>query len=178
LGVQILGHDPADPTAERASDDRRVSARRSPSEATRDEPRSTGPVVPEDAIGSDAKTLEKALNELGYDAHKVTVDSAAPKDSILATVPAPGDPLASDQSILLVASKGKPPKEATSYVVPYEIIGSDADDAEEHLEEQGISVETVDMESERPEETVVATYPDPGANAESGIVVLVVAAES
>ena len=105
LGIQILGHDPADSTADQgadraASDDRRESPRRSPSKATQDKPRSTGPVVPVDAIGGDAKTLEKALEELGYDADKVTIDSAAPKDSILGTVPAPGDPLESGQTIL------------------------------------------------------------------------------
>ena len=178
LGIQVLGHDPADPTADRTSaGDRRESPRRSPSKVTRDKSTSTGPVVPADAIGGDAKTLERDLRELGYDAHKVTIDSAAPKDSILGTVPAPGETLASGQAVLLVASKGKPPKEPSSYVVPAELIGSGADEAEEFLEEQEIEVERFDIESEEPEETVVATYPDAGAIADSGTIVLVVAAE-
>ena len=180
LGIQILGHDPADPTADRATDratsnDRRESPRRSPSKVTRDKPRSTGPVVPADVIGGDAKELEEQLEELGYDTDKVTIDSAAQKDSILATVPAPGDPLASGQSILLVASKGKPPKEPSSYVVPAELIGADVDEAEEYLEDQELKVETVEIHSDGDQDGVIATYPGPGAIADSGTIVLVVA---
>jgi len=178
LGIQILGHDPADPTADRAaSDDRRGSPRRSPSKVTRDEPRSTAPVMPQDVIGGDAKTLEADLEELGYDADTVSIDSAAPKDSILATVPAPGDPLASGQAILLVASKGKPPKEPSSYVVPAELIGADVDEAEEYLEDQELKVETVEIDSDGDQDGVIATYPGPGAVADGGTIVLVVAEE-
>jgi eukaryotic-like serine/threonine-protein kinase len=182
LGIQILGHDPADSTADQtadraASNDRRESPRRSPSKATQDKPRSTGPVVPDEVIGADAKEIEEQLEELGYDTDKVTIDSAAPKDSILATVPAPGDPLESGQTILLVASKGKPPKEPSSYVVPDELIGADADEAEEYLEDQELKVETVEIDSDGDQNGIIATYPDPGALADSGTIVLVVADE-
>jgi serine/threonine-protein kinase len=178
LGIQVLGHEPADPTADRAESDHRGAPRQAPSDVTRDERRSTVPVVPEDVIGSDVKTLDKELKELGYDAHKVSVDSTAPKDAILATVPAPGESLTSGQAIVLIASKGKPPKEPSSYVVPDELIGTDVEDAEEYLEDQEIEVETVEIDSNDEEDTVVATYPGPGAIADSGTVVLVVAEES
>ena len=178
LGVQVLlDHDSAaDPTSGSRADPQEASRQKSPRESRRDDERSTGQVLPIDAIGGDAKDLEKELKELGYDPQRVTIDSVEPKDAVLATMPGPGESLTSGQAVLLIASKGKPPKEPSSFVVPGELIGADVNEAEEYLDEQDVNVETVEIDADGDQDGVIETYPGPGAVADSGTVVLLVAA--
>ncbi len=132
-----------------------------------------GPVVPADAVGRDVKTLEQELKERGYDAHKVDSDSTAPRDTVVATIPAPGQPLAPGQSILLISSKGDV-REPSDIIVPDDLVGTDVKSAEERLKDQGIEPKRADVSSDRPKGQVVATYPSPGTQAETGVVVLAV----
>ena len=74
----------------------------------------------------------------------------------------------------MVASKGHAPEESTKYVVPDGIVGSDVKEAQQLLKDQDLEVKTVDVDSARPRDIVVATYPAPGANADAGTVVLAV----
>ena len=134
---------------------------------------SDGRVVPTDVVGRDVKTLEKQLKELGYDTHKVGIDATAPRDTIVATIPAAGEPLTAGQSILLISSKGEV-KEPSDFTVPDDLIGVDAKSAEERLKEQGIDPKKADIDSDRPKGQVVATYPEPGTRAEDGEVVLAI----
>ncbi|MGH3332574.1 MAG: protein kinase domain-containing protein, partial [Nocardioidaceae bacterium] len=159
--VQVTGQ-PASPSP-------RTSSPRPSPEQTAD-----GPVVPADAAGSDAKELEEDLKDRGYDVEKADIESSAPKDSVVATIPGPGQPLASGQTVVLVVSKGEASDESTRYVVPDGIVGSDAKEAEKLLKDQDLEVKTVDVDSARPKDTVVATYPAPGADADAGTVVLAV----
>jgi serine/threonine protein kinase len=132
-----------------------------------------GPVVPANAVGRDVKTLEQELRERGYDAHKVDIDATATRDTIVATIPAPGQPLAPGQSILLIASKGEV-REPSDYLIPDDLVGTDVKSAEERLKDQGIEPKKADIDSDRPKGEVVATYPEPGTRTETGIVVLAV----
>jgi hypothetical protein len=185
LGLQVLTHD--DPPTSAA--DRSVatagkeSLRGSPTTVTptqhrlsatptRDRP--TGPVVPASAIGGDAKTLEAALKDLGYDVHKVDIDSPAPKDAVVATIPAPGEPLKAEQTVIVVASKGEPADQPVSYVLPAQIIGADVHEAEQLLKDKGIHVEKVDIDSTLPEDSIVATYPAPGDTTDADTIILAV----
>ena len=134
---------------------------------------SGGPVVPTDAVGRDVKTLEQELKERGYDARKVDIDATAPRDTIVATIPAPGQPLDPGQSILLIASKGEV-REPLDFIVPDDLVGTDVKSAEELLKDQGIEPKKADVNSDRPKGQVVATYPEPGTRTETGVVVLAV----
>lgn len=140
----------------------------SPTEQTID-----GQIVPADAVGRDAKALEQELKERGYDADKVDVDASAPRDTIVSTIPAPGQPLAPGQSVLLISSKGEV-GEPSDFVVPDDLVGTDVKSAEERLKDQDIDSDKADVDSDLPKGQVVATYPEPGTRAEAGVVVLVV----
>ena len=187
LGLQVLTHDdPSTPSADQAAADAgRESPRGSPTTATPTKPRPSatpttdrpvGAMIPLDAIGSDAKTLEQALKDLGYDVHKVDIDSAAPKDAVVATLPGPGEPLKADQSVIVVASKGEPADQPVTYVVPDQIIGADAHEAEQLLKDQGLHVEKVDIDSNLREDTIVTTYPAPGDTTDADTIILAVSA--
>jgi len=133
-----------------------------------------GPVVPPDAVGTDARALEELLRRQGYDVQKTDVPSTAPKDSTVATIPGPAEPLAAQQTVVLVTSQGKAPEESSGYHVPGDLLGGDAKDAEQLLKDHGLDVKKVDVGSTRPKDTVVATYPGPGGTADAGTVVLAV----
>lgn len=181
LGLQVIIHDPPTPTADKSAGAAvKESPRRSPATATPTKHRKshsshpTGQVVPSAAIGSDAKAVEETLKALGYDVHKVDVDSAAPKDAVVATIPGPGELLHSEQTVIVVASKGEPSDQPVNYVVPAQIIGAEADGAEQLLEDQGLHVEKVDIDSTLPGDTIVSTYPAPGATTPTDTIVLAV----
>ena len=91
----------------------------------------------------------------------------------MATIPAPGQPLAPGQSILLISSKGEV-REPSDFTVPDDLVGTDVKSAEERLKDQGIEPKKADVDSDRPKGQVVATYPRPGTRAETGVVVLAV----
>jgi beta-lactam-binding protein with PASTA domain len=185
LSLQVFTHDPP-PTP----DQPRVTAvkespRRSPITATPTKHRKhrptpthstspTGQIVPPAAIGSDSKAVEEALKALGYDVHKVDIDSAAPKDAVVATIPGPGDRLEAEQTVIVVASKGEPADHPVDYVVPAQIIGADADEAEQLLTDQDLHVEKVDIDSTLPEDSIVATYPAPGSFIPTDTIILAV----
>jgi eukaryotic-like serine/threonine-protein kinase len=133
----------------------------------------SGPVVPSRAVGRDVKDLEEFLKERGYDVRKVDVDATAPRETVVGTIPAPGQPLTAGQSVVLVSSKGEV-REPTRFSVPDSLVGSDIRTAEESLKEHGIEVTRADVHADRPKDTVMATYPAPGATADTGVVVLVV----
>jgi len=139
-------------------------------------PQSTvrGPVVPADALGSDVHDVEDRLSALGYHVQKVEIASVASKDTVLATFPSPGHALTPEQTVLLITSQGHPPSETTQYLIPDGIVGSYFRDAEQLLKDQHLDVKKVDVDSARPKDTVVATYPAPGDIAITGTVVLAV----
>ncbi len=190
LGMQVLTHDPPAPPADRpAAAAVKESPRRSPPISTPTKHKShpptatplsrpAGPTVPATAIGSDAKRLEEALKGLGFDAHKVDVDSAAPKDSVIATIPGPGELLAAEQTVIVVASKGEPADEPADVEVPAQIVGAEAGQAEDLLKDLGLHVEKVDIDSTLPEDTVVTTYPAPGDAAFTDTVILAIASDT
>ena len=117
---------------------------------------------------------EMCIRDRGYDVQKVDVPATAPKDSAVATIPGPGQPLAAQQTVVLVTSQGKPPKESSGYVVPDDLVGSDAKDAEQLLKDHGLDVKKVVVDSTRPKDVVVASSPGPGSTADAGTVVLAV----
>jgi hypothetical protein len=183
LGLQVLTHDSSTSTAnQRAATTGMESPRRSAPTATPTwhrptatptKDRQVGPVVPAAAIGSDAKTFEAALKDLGYEVHKVDIGADVPKDAVVATIPAPGEPLEAEQTVIVVASKGEPADHPGAYV-PAEIIGADAHEAEQLLKDQGLHVEKVDIDSTLPKDTIVATYPAPGDTTVSDTIVLAI----
>jgi beta-lactam-binding protein with PASTA domain len=138
------------------------------------EPTVSGPVVPADAVGSDAKGLEERLKALGYHVVKADIESAAAKDSVVATLPGPGAALTAGQSVVLVTSKGTAAREPSDAIVPDGLIGAVVKDVEERLKQQGLEVKKVGVSSARAKDTVVATYPAPGETAAAGSVVLAV----
>jgi eukaryotic-like serine/threonine-protein kinase len=166
------------PTALRQTISETLSPRRtdsptpSPSRSSRRTAR--GPVIPTNAIGSDVQALQESLKRRGYEVKKVDIGSAEPKDSVVATIPRPGVPLTSGQTVVVIASNGDAPKEPSNYVVPDGIIGSQASEAERLLKESGVEVKKVAITSPRPKDTIVATYPTAGKTAQAGTVVLAV----
>ncbi|HEX6248799.1 MAG TPA: PASTA domain-containing protein, partial [Nocardioidaceae bacterium] len=138
------------------------------------EPTVTGPVVPSDALGRDVEELEERLKEAGYDVKQLDVDAEEPEDSVVATVPAPGEPLSPEQTVVLVASEGEEPDEPSSFTVPAWLVGADAKEAERSVKDSDVEVHKVDTRSPLQKDTVVATWPAPGVTAEAGTVVLVV----
>ena len=91
----------------------------------------------------------------------------------MATIPAPNRPIAPGQSILLITSKGDV-REPSDVIVPDDLVGSPVKSAEERLKGQGIEPNRADVNSDRPKGEVVATYPEPGSRAGTGVAVLAV----
>ena len=132
------------------------------------------PVVPENLVGQDKKTAEEALKSGGYDVKTVDVESAQPKDSVIATLPAPGAPVSPSQTIVLLSSDGKSAEDSSAYVVRTEFSGADVHDVEDALKQDGIEAEKVSVDSAAPKESVITTYPAPGESTQTGEVVLLV----
>ncbi len=132
------------------------------------------PVVPENLVGQETKTAEEALKSGGYDVETVDVESAQPKDSVVATLPAPGAPVSPSQTIVLLSSDGKSTEDSPAYVVRTEFTGSDVRDVEDALKHDGIEAEKVSVDSAAPKDSVITTYPAPGESTQTGEVVLLV----
>jgi eukaryotic-like serine/threonine-protein kinase len=192
LAVALGSDDTAPPTASRATPSNKPTARtqrptapsprttkpsgrRSDQPAKRGTERPTGPVVPPGIVGRDGKTVEEVFKARGYDVQHTDVESAAAKDSVVATLPRPGQPLAPGRSLVLVISKGEPPEQDTSYRVPGNVIGADAHDVEERLKAQDIHVTKIPIDSNAAKDTILGTYPAAGAHVQGTELVLLVA---
>ncbi len=134
----------------------------------------SGPVVPENLVGQDKKSAEEALKSSGYDVKTVDVESAQPKESVVASLPAPGTPVSPGQTIVLLNSNGKSAEDSPAYVVPTESTGAHVHDVEDALRQDGIEVEKVSVDSAAPKDSVITTYPAPGESTRTGEVVLLV----
>jgi eukaryotic-like serine/threonine-protein kinase len=132
------------------------------------------PVVPPGILGRDGKTVEEALKARGYDVKHADIESAGAKDSVVATLPGPGQTLTPGQSVVLLVSKGEPPQDDTSYRVPVNVIGADAHDVEERLKTQDVYVAKIPVDSSAEKDAVIATYPSAGARAHGSELVLLV----
>ena len=134
----------------------------------------SGPVVPENLVGQDKKSAEEALKASGYDVETVDVESAQPKDSVVATMPAPGASVSPGQTIVLLSSNGKSAEDSSAYVARTEFTGADVQDVEDALKQDGIEAEKVSVDSAAPKDSVITTYPAPGESTQTGEVVLLV----
>jgi serine/threonine-protein kinase len=138
-------------------------------------PARTTPEVPGGLVGRDGDDVEDLLKERGYRVEKVSFESGAPKDSVIATVPGAGRPLSEGQTIIVILSKGEIDPKARSFVVPDGLVGSRARVAERLLRPLGVRVTTVQVRSTKEPGTVIATWPTAGSRAEGGRLLLVVA---
>jgi eukaryotic-like serine/threonine-protein kinase len=139
----------------------------------RSNPRPDGPALPH-IVGLDSKTVEESLKARGYDVTKADIDSHAPKESIVATLPRPGQPLTAGQPIVLLVSKGEPAEQGTSYRVPANLIGANVKDVEDRLKAQDIHVHKMPIDSTTEEDTVLSTYPTPGTQSDSSELLVMV----
>jgi serine/threonine-protein kinase len=134
----------------------------------------SGPVLPAGLIGEDGKTVEEQLTARGYKVAKADVSSSMPKESVVASLPRPGQPLAPGETVVLLVSNGKPADEGRSYRVPADVVGADAHDVEERLKAQQVHVKKVPVDSAAQKDTVLGSYPAPGSTAGGSELVLLV----
>lgn len=134
----------------------------------------SGPLVPAGIVGRDAKQVEEVFKARGYEVSKADIESAAAKDSVLATMPAPGNPLTHGQTLVLLVSTGKAPDTDISYRVPSNVVGADAHDLEERLKARHVHVTKIPVDATAAKDTVLNTYPAAGTRTQgSGLVLLV-----
>ncbi|MBO0812201.1 MAG: PASTA domain-containing protein, partial [Microlunatus sp.] len=164
---------PADTAAPKSAPSKTPTPTPSPSASA--SPTPTGAVMPAGIIGSDRRTAEQALRAQGHRVEQAGVDSTQPRDSVLGTWPAPGQPLAPGQPVVLLVSTGHPPHDQIPFRVPSDLIGANADDVSGQLDDQGIKVDTVTVDDTAQRGTVIGSYPQPGAVVQSSDLVLVVA---
>ena len=136
--------------------------------------RPAGAAVPTGIIGRDGRTVEESLKARGFEIAKADVASAAPKESAVAAVPGPGQPLTPGQTVVLLVSNGKPAETDQSFRVPADVVGADAHDVEERLKAQEVHVMKVPIDSAIEKDTVLGTYPAPGVTVEGSELVLLV----
>ena len=92
----------------------------------------------------------------------------------MASLPRPGQPLTPGETVVLLVSNGKPSEEGGSYRVPSDVVGADAHDVEERLKAQEVHVKKVPVDSAASKDTVLGSYPAPGATADGSELVLLV----
>jgi eukaryotic-like serine/threonine-protein kinase len=134
----------------------------------------SGPVVPPGVIGADGRTVEETLKARGYKTAKADVASVAPRESVVATVPRPGQPVSPGQTVVLLVSNGHRPEAGQSYLVPAGIVGANAHDVEERLKAEQVHVKKVPVDSGAEKDTVLGSYPAPGTTADGADLVLLV----
>jgi serine/threonine-protein kinase len=136
--------------------------------------KATGPVVPAGLVGRDKDVVEELLKELGYRVDTVEFPSAAPKDSVLATVPGAGRPLREGQTVVLVLSSGDNDRRGDAFVVPGGLVGERVRTVEKMLRGQNVRLSMVQVRSAKEPGTVVSTWPAAGATSQTGRLLLVI----
>ncbi|TSD95892.1 Stk1 family PASTA domain-containing Ser/Thr kinase [Gordonia rubripertincta] len=128
---------------------------------------STGPQrhrIPSDLAGKTPAEALDALRVLGFTNVKTErVDSTADmKDKVVSTAPKIGTEVPVNGPVVLNVGNG--PKEITVR----DVVGMPADRARAVLEELGMSVDEVAVDSDKPAGEVISTSPGPGSTAEQG----------
>jgi serine/threonine-protein kinase len=136
--------------------------------------KAAAPVVPAGLVGMDKNDVVDLLKNLGYRVETVTFPSAAPKDSVLATVPGAGRPLRPGQIVVLVLSSGDTDRRGGSFVVPDGLVGERVKTVERMLRGQNVRLSIVQIPSAKQAGTVISTWPAAGATSQNGRLLLVV----
>lgn len=136
--------------------------------------KASGPVVPAGLVGRNKDVVEELLKELGARVEKVPFSSAAPKDSVLATLPGAGRPLREGQTVVLVISTGDVERRGDAFVVPEGLVGERVRTVERMLRGQNVRLSMVQVRSAKEPGTVVSTWPVAGATSQTGRLLLVV----
>jgi serine/threonine-protein kinase len=149
---------------------------------TSDAPTTTRPdgrTVPEGIVGMQRDAAVNELIGLGANVRWVLVRSSQPDGTVMGTVPAQGEPMKRGQTVALVVSRGKAPDNVNStWVVPGDLVGMSAKDAQDRLDHENIRVTRVTIPTAGDAGQVVATWPSAGQPTTDGVVVLVVSADS
>ncbi|GAB3875655.1 protein kinase domain-containing protein [Terrabacter terrigena] len=137
---------------------------------------SDGTTVPSGVVGAQRGAAVDALIKSGVNVRWVLVRSAQPEDTVLGTFPAEGQPMTKGQTVALVVSRGHAPADSnTSFVVPGDLVGTDAKKVMSRLAKEDVRVTRVTVPGDG-NETVVGTWPSAGQPTADGVVVLVVSA--
>ncbi|MFL1596310.1 Stk1 family PASTA domain-containing Ser/Thr kinase [Gordonia amicalis] len=128
---------------------------------------STGPQrhrIPSDLVGKTPSEAQDALKVLGFtNVRTERVDSPIDmKDKVVSTAPKIGTEVPVNGAVVLNVGNG--PKEITVR----DVVGMPADRARAVLEELGMTVEVIAVDSEQPAGEVISTSPGPGSTAEQG----------
>ncbi|KAF0971233.1 MULTISPECIES: Stk1 family PASTA domain-containing Ser/Thr kinase [Gordonia] len=128
---------------------------------------STGPQrhrIPSDLVGKTPSEAQDALKVLGFtNVRTERVDSTIDmKDKVVSTAPKIGTEVPVNGAVVLNVGNG--PKEITVR----DVVGMPADRARAVLEELGMTVEVIAVDSEQPAGEVISTSPGPGSTAEQG----------
>jgi serine/threonine-protein kinase len=141
--------------------------------------RPDGRTVPEGIVGMQRDAAVDELIGLGVNVRWVLVRSSQPEGAVLGTVPAQGEPMKRGQTVALVVSRGKAPDKVNStWVVPGDLVGMSAKDAEDRLGHEDVRVTRVTIPTAGDGGQVVATWPSAGEPTTEGVVVLVVSGDS
>ncbi len=141
--------------------------------------RPDGRTVPDGIVGAQRDAAVNTLIGLGVKVRWVLVRSSQPEGTVLGTVPAQGEPMKRGQTVALVVSRGKAPDNVNStWVVPGDLVGMSAKDAQDRLDHEDVRVTRVTIPTSDAGGQVVATWPSAGQPTTDGVVVLVVSADS
>lgn len=131
--------------------------------------------VPADVVGQSRSAVVSELISRGVNVRWVLVRSSQPNDAVLASYPAPGQPVAKGQTVALVVSRANPPDRVnSSFLVPDGLVGANADAAMSRIDATDVRVTRVTIPSRSPDGQVIATWPSAGQPTTEGVVVLVV----
>lgn len=136
---------------------------------------SDGSTVPADLVGQSRSTAVAELISRGVNVRWVLVRSSQPNDAVLASFPAPGQPLTKGQTVALVVSRANAPDRVnSSFLVPDGLVGTNADAAMSRIDAPDVRVTRVTIPSGSPDGQVIATWPSAGQPTTEGVVVFVV----
>ncbi|GAA1989217.1 hypothetical protein GCM10009817_33780 [Terrabacter lapilli] len=136
---------------------------------------SDGSTVPADLVGQSRSVAVSELISRGVNVRWVLVRSSQPNDAVLASYPAPGQPVAKGETVALVVSRANPPDRVnSSFLVPDGLVGANADAAMSRIDATDVRVTRVTIPSQSPDGQVIATWPSAGQPTTEGVVVLVV----
>lgn len=131
--------------------------------------------VPADVVGQSRSAAVSELISRGVNVRWVLVRSSQPNDAVLASYPAPGQPVTKGQTVALVVSRANPPDRVnSSFLVPDGLVGANADAAMSRVDAKDVRVTRVTIPSQSPDGQVIATWPSAGQPTTEGVVVLVV----
>jgi len=118
--------------------------------------------VPE-VRGDTAEDAIRKLVQAGLDGKTYEVTSSKPTGTVTGQSPAPGTMVVKGTTVRINVSKGLPP-----VIVPSDVIGKSASDAQSELEQLGFNVSQQEADSTKPKGTVVDTSPKPGTSLPRG----------